>query len=192
MTYATIQPPFTLKFREMSKKELKDYLLWFMDVLPQRLNELAEAVRETPGFEAWQADYTPASLDTLGEWFAGQVETRNRTEDELQAIKDRLVFPMDIPGDELTNRTFSLAMDMGMYFSQVLLKNYPSLKWEQPLDNKKFADYGQPLLTGFGSVSINPVRIGHVIGHGVADKTYTGRRLREVYDYWAQRVQPAS
>lgn len=192
MTYATIQPPFTLKFREMSKKELKDYFLWFMDVLPQRLNELANAVRETPGFEAWQADYTPASLDTLGEWFACQVETRNRTEDELQAIKDRLVFPMDIPGEELTNRTFSLAIDMGMYFSQVLLKNYPSLKWEQPLGNKKFADYGQPSLTGFGPVSVNPVRIGHVIGHGLADKTYNGRCLREAYDYWTQRVQSTS
>jgi hypothetical protein len=41
---------------------------------------------------------------------------------ELQAIKDRLVFPMDIPAEELTNRTFSLAMDIGMYFSQVYEK----------------------------------------------------------------------
>lgn len=177
----------------MPKKELHRYYQWFMDVLPQRVNELAEAVRQTPGFEAWQPDYTPASLDTLGQWFAGQVETRSRTQEELRAIKDRLVFPMDIPSEELTDRTFSLAMDIGMYFSQALLKNHPSLKWEQPLDDKKFADYGQPCLSGFGPVFLNPVRNGgHVFAHGLASKTKTGKRLREVYDYWAQRVQPAT
>jgi hypothetical protein len=176
----------------MPKKELLRYYQWFMDVLPQRVSELAKVVKETPGFENWQPDYTPASLDTLGEWFARQVETRNRTQEELQAIKERLVFPMQVPTDELTDRTFSLAMDIGMYFSQVLLRNYPSLKWEQPLDDKRFADYGQPLLAGFGPVSLNPVRIAHAFAHGLADKSYSRKRLREVYEYWAQRVQPAS
>jgi hypothetical protein len=77
---------------------------------------------------------------------------------------------MDIPAEELTHRTFSLAMDIGMYFSQVLMKNYPSLKWEQPLGKKRFADYGQPCLVGFGPVSPNPVRIGHVFAHGLRVK----------------------
>ena len=159
---------------------------------PEPVKELTAAVRETPGFETWQADCTPASLDTLGQWFAGQVETQSPTQEELQAIKDRLVFPMDIPSEELTNRTFSLAMDIGMYFSQVLMKNYPSLKWEQPLDNKKFADYGQPCLSGFGPVFEPGRNGGHVFAHGLASKTYTGKRLREVYDIWSKKVQPAT
>lgn len=192
MPYTIIQPPFTLKLREMPQKELRRYYEWFMDVLPQRVNELAAAVRETSGFETWQADCTPASLDRLGEWFAGQVETRNRTQEELRTIQNRLVFPMDIPGEELTNRTFSLAMDIGIYFSQALLKNYPSLKWEQPLGNKRFVDYGQPSLTGFGPVTLNPVGITVTLAYAVASKNKRHKRLREIYDYWAQRVQPMS
>ena len=192
MPYTTIQPPFRLKLQEMPRKELERYFQWFMDVLPQRVNELAGAVRETAGFETWQPDCTPASLDALGEWFAGQVQARNRTQEELQAIRDRLVFPMDIPSEELTNRTFSLGMDIGMYFSQVFMKNYSSLKWKQPLGNKRFADYAQPLLTGFGPVSLNPVRISVTLAYGLASKNKTGKRLREVYDYWAQKVQPTS
>ena len=157
-----------------------------MDVLPQRVTELAAAVRETPGFETWPADFTPASLDTLGQWFAGQVETRKCTQEELKAIKDRLLFPIDVPTDELTNRTLSLAMDIGMYFSQVLMHNHPDLKWEQPLNDKRFAEYGQPCLSGFGPVSLNPIRnAGHVFAHALASKTKTGKRLRELYDYWA-------
>ena len=171
MSYTIIQPPFTLKLREMSPKELNRYYQWFMEVLPQRVNELTETVRQTPGFEAWQPDCTPASLDTLGQWFAGQVETRKRTQEELRAIKDRLVFLMDIPSEELTNRFQRMERE----------------------DDRKFADYGQPCLSGFGPVSLNPVRNGgHVFAHGLASKTKTGKRLREVYDYWAQRVQPAS
>lgn len=192
MPYATIQPPFTLKLREMASKELHRYFQWFMDVLPQRVNELAEAVRQTPGFGSWQADCTPGSLDGLGEWFAGQVEVRNRTQEELQTIQNHQVFPIDIPGEELTNRTFSLAMDVGMYLGQVFLKNYPSLKWEQPLGNKRFVDYGQPSLTGFGSVTLNPVGITVTLAYAVASKNKRHKRLREIYDYWAQRVQPAT
>jgi len=190
MPYAAIQPPFTLKLREMPKKELHSYYQWFMESLPQRVNELAEAVRQTPGFECWQADCTPSSLDGLGEWFARQVEVRNRTQEEIQTIQNRQAFPIDIPREELTNRTFSLAMDIGMYLSQVFLKNHPFLKWEQPLGNKRFVDYGQPSLAGFGPVTLNPVGIVITFTYGLNSKRRTGAGLREIYDIWSKKVPP--
>ena len=186
MTYATIQPPFTLKFREMPKKELTDYFAWFRNIQPQRLDELANAVKQTPGFEAWKADFTPASLDRMGEWFAEQIKTRLRTEEEILQIRDQSSIPIEIPGEELTNRTFSLAMDIGMYFSQVLLKNHPTLQWEQQFGNKKDADYGQPVLVGFGPVAFNPVRLMVTLAYGVVSKKKTGKSLRELYDIWAK------
>lgn len=192
MRYAILQPPFTLKLREMPKKELQRYFRWFMEVLPERVSGLAEAVRETPGFETWQPNCTPASLDTLGQWFAGQVETRRRTEKELQAIRSHLLLPVDISGEELTNLTFSLAMDVGMYFSQVFLRNCPVLRWEQPLNDKKFADYGQPVLMGFSNAPLNPVRIAVVLARSITNKKQTGSRLRELYDIWSKLVQAPS
>lgn len=189
MPYATIQPPFTLKFREMSKQELKDYCRWFFDVLPERTKELAEAVRQTPGFETWQPDQTAASLDTLGKWFANQVETRQRTHDERQDIASRSAYPIGIPNEELTNRTFSLAMDVGMYLSQVLMKNYPSLRWEQAFGNKKFIDYGQPTLVGFGAVPFNPVRMVVTLTYGLASKKETGKGLGELYNIWSKMIR---
>ena len=124
MPYSPVQPPFTLQLTEMPKAELRRYYEWFMDVLPGRVIELTAAVRETMGFDTWQADYTPASLDMLGQWLAGQVETRCRTQEEIQKIGSQQKFPIDVPTWELSNRTFSLAMDVGMYLSQVLMKNY--------------------------------------------------------------------
>src|SRR5664279_5964115 len=111
MIYEIIQSPFTLKFPEMSKKELKDYFTWLQNILPQRLDELTRAVNQSPGFEDWQPNFTPDSLGPLGNWFAANVETRPRTKDEIKIIEAGSAYPMEVPTQELTNRTFSLAMD---------------------------------------------------------------------------------
>lgn len=188
MTYQIIQPPFTLKFQEMPKQELKDYFAWFQGVVPERLNILTRNVQQTPGFEAWQPDLTPASLDLLGSWFAAQAETRSRTEGEIQEIEDRLLFPIEVSDKELTNRTFSLAIDIGMYLSQVFLENHRTLQWDQLFSKKKDVDYGQPVLVGFGQVPFNPVRMMVTLAYGLVDKSKTGKRLRDLYDIWANMV----
>ena len=188
MSYQPIQPPFILKFREMSKKELKEYFDWFLEVLPQRLDGLADAVKQLPEFASWQSDFSPASLDYLGEWFASQVETRPRTSDEIEEIESRSLYPIEVPSTDLTNRTFSLAMDVGMYLSQVFLKNHPSLRWEQTFGSKKFVDYGQPVLTGFGAVPFNPIRMLVTFAYGVASKKESGKGLHELYLIWSKFI----
>jgi len=191
MSYLTIQPPFTLKFREMSKKELKEYNEWFHQIMPERIDLLTSAVRSTPGYETWEADRGPESLALLGEWFLKQVETRPRTQDEIDKIQGKSKFPINISDRELTNKTFSLAMDIGMYVSQIFLKNHPSLDWSQPFGNKKFIDYGQPVLSGFGKLGFNPVHMMVTLAYGFSRGSKTADRLRELYDYWSNQVAPA-
>jgi hypothetical protein len=190
MPYEIIQPPFTLKFREMSKQELADYAAWFHGIVDERLSELEAAVRATSGYESWTATSKPESLETLGEWFAGEVKTRPRTPEEMAELNSRGDFLMSTPGVgvDLTNRTFSLAIDVGMYVARTFEHSYPQLSWEQLLDNKKFADYGQPVLTGFGPVPLNPVRIAVTMAYGLAFGKQTGKRLREIFDYWSNQV----
>lgn len=192
LRYTTIQPPFTLKFREMSRQELKEYFRWFLDVSPVRIRELTKALRETSGFEGWQADETPLSLDRLGEWFATQVEARVRTDDERMEIAGRSNYPIEVPSEELTSRTFSLAMDVGMYLGRVLVRNHPSLQWDLPLGDKKFVDYGQPVLVGFGAVPMNPVRLVVTLAYGLLSNKQSGKRLREIYDYWSRQVRASA
>lgn len=184
MTYSIIQPPFTLQFREMPKKALEAYRTWFHQVTSERLAELASAVKRTPGYENWEPILTSESLDVLGRWFEGQVETRKKSADEVEETRSKLTFPIDIPDDELTNRSLSLAMDIGIYFAQVILKNLPDTRWDQPLGNKKFADYGQPVIMGFGTVPLNPVRVMVTTAYAISRKKPA--RLRELYDTWAK------
>jgi hypothetical protein len=60
------------------------------------------------------------------------------------------------------------------------------LQWEQQFGNKKDADYGQPVLVGFGPVAFNPVRLMVTLAYGVVSKKKTGKSLRELYDIWAK------
>ena len=185
MGYTIIQPPFTLKFREMPKKELEAYRDWFHAIAPERIDELSKSVKTTPGFQSWKSDRSPESLDLLGVWLDGQVELRKQTAEEVEAIKDRLTFPIDVSDEELTNKSFSLAMDVGMYFGEVILTNLPGTRWDQPLKSKSFVDYGQPVIMGFGTVPLNPVRIMVMTAYGISRDQKS--RLRDLYETWMKR-----
>jgi hypothetical protein len=189
MTYPIIQPPFTLDFPRMSKRELADYREWFLDILPERIRVLENAVRTTPGFERWRADETPGSLDTLGEWLTTQVETRACTPEKLmqewEEMPPQFKGILPIESWDLTNRTYSLAMDGGMYFGQVMLRTHPErLQWGQDLRDRRSIDYGQVLIVGTGVVSMNTV--GFVVGvaKSLVRKT-TKKNLRALYDVWS-------
>ena len=182
MKYQNISPPFTLKFWEMKKPELKKYYEWFIGQIPERVAQLQDTVAVS--MKGWLADRTPGSLDELGVFFAGNVGVRKRTMEEISEIKSSSPYAIDIPASELTNTTFSYAMDLGMYLGQVVLANISGTSWEQVLSGKSNADYGQPVITGFGKVSMNPVRLMTTLAYSIADGTKTGARLRELYDIW--------
>jgi len=157
----------------MQRKELARFFQWFMDIIPEREQELVQLVKATPDFEFWHPDHDPGSLDVLGHWFAGQIETINPS-------------PIDESGNKFTSRTYSLAMDVGIYLSQVLCKNYPMLKWVQPLKHKRFIDYGQPVLAHFGRTVLNPPRLALELAYGIARGISNGSDLRRTYNFWAE------
>jgi len=139
-------------------------------MIPLRIEELTKAVNSSDDFETWRPEFSPVSLSSLDDWLATQVQTRRRTQEELQKITSGSRHPIPIENWKLTDRTISLAVDIGMYLSQVLLTNHSSLQWDQPFGGKNFIDYGQPVLVEFTYGPFNPVRM--IIGqaYGVARK----------------------
>jgi hypothetical protein len=158
LDYTPVDPPISRSFRECSREELRAYARWFRESLPERERVLEKAVRSTPGFEGWEADATPESLDGLGRWLETRVETRERTREELaQAFARSGGF--DHAERELTARTLSIVWDVAMYFARVILRSLPGTRWDLILRAKRHVDYGQPVLAGFGKVPLNPVQL---------------------------------
>ncbi len=167
----------------MSAKEARAYAAWFHAVLPERVAILSRAVRSTPGFEQWERNRTPESLDVLGRWFGEQVEMVSRTDEELAVEQSKMILPIEVAKERPSDRTISVAIDVAMYFSQVVLKNVRGTSWSQVLRSKRSIDYGRPVITGFGKVSLNPV-------HLVLTMAYRAARggepnLGRLYDIWA-------
>lgn len=149
MIYQYANPPFSLKFRDMTKNELHEYYIWYVENTPIRINILNNYIDSLKGNKFWKADYTPESLVNLGTWFNSEIETKNRTADELTEIQNSLKFEVEVDQVIPTERTYSIAYDIGMYFSQVLIKNNPSLELKLLLGSKKNISYGQPVVSGF-------------------------------------------
>lgn len=187
--YQPVNPPFELEFVEMSQDELQAYFDWFLASIPGRVKELEAEVRRTPGFESWSADLTPASLDSLGKWFVGQVEERPLTDDELkkgrESVPEKASFLLDeLPTTTPTFRTLSLTFDVGIYLSQVFLKNREGLSWQQFRGDKAYDDYGQPAIVGLGVTRCPPLSIATVLAYRIADGEETAACLRNVYEVW--------
>jgi hypothetical protein len=191
MLYQIIQPPFTLRFREMSAREAESYFNWFMGQLPTRIQVLEQAVRSTPGYQDWRADCTPDSLAQLGEWFCEHVETRERTEEEKEAIysaSPELLRGMGVGSRELTNQTFSLAIDIAMYSGEMLARSIPGSKWAMMRGPRNNISFHQPVLAGRGRLVLNPVQVMVTYAYGAASGTRGGESLRELYDIWVKKL----
>lgn len=192
MSYSIIKPPFLVEHETMTKKELREYFDWFQTMIPERIRELTHAVRGTFRFQNWEPDLTPESLDELGHWFVGQIEIRSRTEHEVQEIKNHSASPIKIPREELDDKTLSLAMDVGIYISQVFLKNHPTLRWDQPLKNNKYAHYGHAVLAGFRAGiyedHFNPMHMMKVFAYDVAKKGKDAAGLQALYSIWEKKI----
>ena len=157
--YEIFRCPFDRPLEEMTKRELKELADWFHGAVPYRIKVLEGAVRATPGFEGWRPDLSPESLIPLSLWFEKQVETQKKTKAEFEADKALLGELGEPRGWTLTEKTASIAADVGIYFGQVVLKNVPGTRWSQVLRNKRDFHYGRPVIVGSGKAPLEPIGI---------------------------------
>lgn len=182
MTFTTAYTPVSAAFASMGAQELKSFYEGFMLNKPYCLDDLIQAVWQTPGYEQWSADFSPESLDVLGEWFAAQIHDMARVSHSAQTAKDAAV-------RDMSDEEKALAVAVGMYYGEVAVRNNPQLGWHQLKGNKKQADYGQPVISDSGKLPTNPVRVAHAFASGIADGSKAAGRLRETYDYWMQLIR---
>jgi hypothetical protein len=189
MIYTTIQFPIPGSFSEMTPKQHVEHARWMISVSDERIAQLEAVVRASAGFETWIADNPISSFIELGPWFTQRVSTRPRTIAETQSLNlgDLAGTEFD-SGTELTEQTYSLCFDIGLYFARVMMEQHPSLKWAKARGGKKSIDFGQPVLTGFGRIDLNPITILVTAAWGATRGRDLRERFQMIYSNWAIRV----
>jgi len=179
-----------LNYVDTPKQELREFFGRFQSGLIARTQILADFVRTDERFASWTPDLTAASLEPLGAWFMSNVQTRPCTEAEMFAMASKLAYASEVSKSTLTDQTYSIAADIGIYFARVLMRLHPHLQWQLPLGSKHFVDYGQPVLRGFPTGALlNPVRISTNVAYGIASGMPCASRLRELVDRWSSHAE---
>lgn len=190
MIYDKVQIPVSQELTQMSKSDLREFYEWFTCNMSRRVVCLERAVTTTPGYENWIADFSPESLDSLGNWFASVAESRPLTMAEIEERKQRAPMLLDFSKDHITSLTLAIAFDVGIYLGMVFSNNLGSLRWSQKFGSKGSVDYGQPVLEGFGKAIFNPLRTAHVLAMQLAEGSHDGSRLKSIYEHWRGYVLP--
>ena len=160
--YPTIQMPFEFTpFSVMSKTEAKEYYEWFLSIIPRRIETLQGYVESSGSLV--QLDLTQDSLISLWGWFISRIEQRKLTSEEMNEelelvahwrrpeVKENVL--------KFSKDTENQIIDIGIYFSTVLLHSSNQLKWMVIHKPRNHVDVNQPVLAGTGKIRLNPIRV---------------------------------
>lgn len=195
-TYQLIELPKFSSYFTATKDEAVAYFDWLIHEIPVRIRLLEKAVNsENIGADKWVADFSRNSLSELGEWYYNQVDIQTPSSEFIAAYEKRNQFA-GVLSSRLScipsSVTLSLAVDIGLYFGGILIRNSNRLQWAF-LDDKNDIDHNQAVVTGFQSnegfsFHCNPVGLIHTLALQFIDRREPPTRLLDIYDFWHQLV----
>jgi hypothetical protein len=187
MKYIPPRPPISRPPGELSRPEARRFFDWYKEQIAFRNEQLFQVVTFDRGYSDWTNDFSPESLNALASWYEKNVRTRKRTETEREAIyQSAPAWFRHVEVDDwvLTDRTFSYAFDVGIYFGEVLKKSIDGMDWELKVNAPSAVDYHLPILHCEGSLDCCPYHLMKMYAYGIARKTQGSERLRELYAIW--------
>ncbi|MCX6148033.1 MAG: hypothetical protein NTW25_12430 [Candidatus Kapabacteria bacterium] len=157
--------PFGFVFKDKTKSEFNQYKEWFETNKEDRLKQLIRLVQSSQEFENWEADFSKYSLKRLGAWLKENIEVEKLSQEEYKLKRLNVPDYIEINDWDLTNKTYSKLIDIGIYFGEVFIKNHSNLKWEQYFSKiKNDNNQGHMVIKGFGKVCLNPLNVIYVVG----------------------------
>ncbi|MGD7009134.1 hypothetical protein ACQCV8_13515 [Metabacillus sp. 84] len=193
MNYPLMDPPFNLKdFDEMTKKEAQNHFDWYTGEIPARLRLLKQAYTETSEGKLEDLDLSPHSLVNLWTWFLSKIEIEFYTADEI-ADKHRKLpewLHKEVGEKKLSTATLCVAMDIGIYFGEVFVKNFNHLNWGVKFKPKSYAHVNRPVILGFsaGKQEMNPSNLIHNLSLEAIEEGSENKSLYNLFKVWEEDI----
>lgn len=189
MDYHLMEPPILRPFQEMSKKEAKEHFDWYINQIPARIDLLKNVYSFTGGSDQQTLDFTPNSLKPLWKWFIKYISIIPKSQEEIEKEKNNLSEHLKCKivqnPNKLSLGTVAMAMDIAIYFCEVLARNNQNVKWGILAKTKNHADFNQPVLFGFlNNVTLNPRTVVYNLANKASKGDTNPESLFEVYKVW--------
>lgn len=176
--------PIDYAFQSKTKDELKLYGTWFNENKEIRLNHLIEYVKSTPNYEHWNANFTSESLKQLGKWLKENIETEKIPQDEYDKKRAEIPSYIELNDWDLTIKTRSILVDVGIYFGETFIHTHVKYKWEQYFSKvKRDVDNGH-IIIKLKTNDLNPIWIILNVGLGLAKEKKDENCLYNLFKVW--------
>lgn len=155
--------PLYETLRRMSRADIDRLWKSFLTDIPARLDGLKALVSESV---PWVGDFSDQSLETIDVWLGDKVESVRSEAMRLSVPgieSDMMIGSWNFADYKPSDRSLSYAFDVGIYIGECLIHRVSHARWYQPCKFKRNADYGQPMLSGFGSIPISPIAVAQGI-----------------------------
>lgn len=184
-------------FGSYDKRTVKQFAQWFQENKEDRLRMLIGCVRSDPKYADWNPDYSRESLRTLARWLYDNVEPEKFTDEEYAIMQSRMYDSggrcLGVASEyNVTIRTKSIIVDVGIYLGEVMIHEHDWLFWEQELGGgRKSVDYGymvirikfsKPYSLSFNPVEIADVHAFRVLKSKLGIQPYDPDRMVKAYD----------
>lgn len=167
-----IDPVLPLHFWALSKPQARAFFAKVMESIPERMRQLEELIHERRPKLKWRPDFTEKAFGVVVDVLTECVETRSRTPTEVE--KHRAAQPdifktigSGIRDWEGTDRSYSIAFDVGIYWALDLQSKEPRMQWKL-CGGKSTYLRNQPILE-----APNPRRIPPYLSTGPLDNFAT-------------------
>src|SRR5438552_2237786 len=145
--YLPFESPFPLNLHEQQRKIAEAYFRWFVEHVPVRISVLRQAL-DANGGSFVALDATAESFATLGKWLDGVLETRLRTEEEMEIERRKTPdnYAWTVSPLTLTGESLSLCFDVGCYVGWCMCERHLSLHWDIVRRPKSNVDFQRPVI----------------------------------------------
>lgn len=163
--YVPLIPPIHKPFKELSKREAKEYFEWFLSHVDERSNYIRAKVSDGLKISIDLVDFSMESLVYVWRWFLQVAELQKTPEEVFKNIRRELEMsgaPGEFIEDEIRERSRELSIfsryvirDIGMYVGKMFVTNYESLRWDY-YTKKRDSFANMPQIFGFIDTAYNP------------------------------------
>lgn len=178
--------PIDYDFNSKTIEQLKLYKTWFLNNKENRIGQLIRIVKSTKGFQNWIADFSPNSLKGLGDWLAINIETEVLSKDEYESKRKETPEWIEIPNWDLSLKSRSLLVDIGIYFGEVFINNHTGMYWKQYYSKSKIEVDNGHMVIQFKKDNMNPVWLLYILGLKLATKSESTNCLYNLFKRWQE------
>lgn len=166
------------------KDIIKPYEDWFFENKDHRIKTIEKYIRTFAGFESLQMDFSINSLSEIGKWLETSIKSEQMPEEEYRRLRSAYPPEIDIEKWDLTDLSYSILYDVGVYFGESIIHQFPNLKWMQYISASKLnVDVGHMVMqTKYKNCPMNPIWLIRILGFKLIDKKKDGNLLIELFN----------